>query len=620
MTKEHLTGRTRPVIASRRTWRERRINASQELSLRIASDSILWFAALLAGAVSMGASYEHGALAGGTAAALQFVIGSASGLYRGRWRLGSFDEAVALTGVVVVVTVFLALVSIAAAAVGVSLAISMLSPFVALCGMVTARGARRVLLERNRRRAAVSDQQPVIVFGAGDGGAQLVRAMLGNTRSTYRPIAILDDDPEKQNLRIQGVPVSGTRADLERVAQSTGSTVLVIAIPTAGAKTISALADLAEANGMEVRVLPPTQELLDGVISLADLREITVADLLGRRTIDTDVDAIASYLSGARVLVTGAGGSIGSELCRQIMQYDPESLVMLDRDESALHAVQLSIEGRALLTSRNVVIADIRDQERVAEVFAEHRPEVVFHAAALKHLPLLEMYAEEGWKTNVIGTNNVLRSSANVGVTHFVNVSTDKAANPTSVLGYTKRLAEQLTSWYSIRSRGEWVSVRFGNVLGSRGSVLEAFRAQVANGGPITVTHPEVTRFFMTPQEACQLVIQAGAVGHRGEALVLDMGAPVRILDVAEQLAAAAPQRIEIEFTGLRPGEKLHEELISVGELDIRRAHPLISHVAVPSLRPTMLGLFDPTSNRAAIQSMRSLCEGSSDDQVLLAS
>ncbi len=568
----------------------------------------------------MGASYEHGALAGGAAAAFQIVVGSASGLYRGRWRLGSFDEAVALTGVVVMVTVVLAVVSVVAASAGVSLAISMLSPFVALCCMVAARGGRRILLERRRRNSSAIDQQPVVVFGAGDGGAQIVRAMLGNSRSRYRPVAILDDDPGKQNLRIQGVRVSGTRDDLSAVAGATGSTVLVIAIPTAGAKTISALADLAEASGLEVRVLPPTQELLDGIVSLADLREITVGDLLGRRTIDTDVDAIASYLSGARVLVTGAGGSIGSELCRQITQYNPDSLVMLDRDESALHAVQLSIEGRALLTSRNVVVADIRDQERVAEVFAEHRPEVVFHAAALKHLPLLEMYAEEGWKTNVLGTNNVLRSSANVGVTHFVNVSTDKAANPTSVLGYTKRLAEQLTSWYSIRSRGEWVSVRFGNVLGSRGSVLDAFRAQVANGGPITVTHPDVTRFFMTPQEACQLVIQAGAVGHCGEALVLDMGAPVRILDVAEQLAAAAPQRIEIEFTGLRPGEKLHEDLISVGELDIRRAHPLISHVAVPSLRPTMLGLFDHSTNRAAIESMRSLCEDLDDEQIVLAS
>lgn len=287
---------------------------------------------------------------------------------------------------------------------------------------------------------------------------------------------------------------------------------------------------------------------------------------------------------------------------------------MLDRDESALHSVQMSIEGRALLDSRNLVVADIRDASRLAEAFTEHRPEVVFHAAALKHLPLLEMYALEGWKTNVLGTNNVLRAAASAGVTHFVNVSTDKAADPTSVLGYTKRIAEQLTAWYAHRSRGAWVSVRFGNVLGSRGSVLEAFRAQIEQGGPITVTHPEVTRYFMTPQEACQLVIQAGAVGYRGEALVLDMGEPVRILDVAERLVASASRPIKIVFTGLRPGEKLHEDLISVGELDIRRAHKLISHVSVPALRPTQLGLIDDATNESTKATMRALCLNELED------
>ena len=578
------------------------------VSVRVAVDSALWLVAMVVGALSMGASFAHGAIAGIAAAALQIAAGTASGLYRGRWRLASFDEAVALTGVVVFVTAILAGVTAAADLFGLTLAVSVLAPSVALTMMVIARGARRVFLDRKRRRAKDGAQMPVIIFGAGDGGAQMVRAMRGNLHSTYEPVALLDDDPTKQNLRIQGVPVIGTRNDLAAAAAQAGSTMLVVAIPTAGAKTIADLSQLAEAAGLEVRILPPTQELLDGDVTLADLREVTEADLLGRRVIDTDIDAIASYLSGARVLVTGAGGSIGSELCRQIARFDPKCLIMLDRDESALHAVQLSISGRAMLESRDLVVADIRDADRVGQVFAEHQPEVVFHAAALKHLPLLEMYAEEGWKTNVIGTNNVLRSAAKAGVTRFVNVSTDKAADPTSVLGYTKRIAEQLTSWYANRSRGDWVSVRFGNVLGSRGSVLEAFRAQVAAGGPLTVTHPDVTRFFMTPQEACQLVIQAGAVGYRGEALVLDMGEPVRILDVAKRLADAAGQPIDIEITGLRKGEKMHEDLISTGELDIRRAHPLISHVVVPALRPSQLGLFDSTSNDAARESMKALC------------
>ena len=580
-----------------------------QLSLRLFADVAIWILSMAIGAASLGASVTHGVVAGAIAALLQVLLGSVTGLYRGRFRLASFDEAVASTGTVVLVSLSLGGLRFVAAAWGVTVAISALTPFVALSLMVSLRGIRRHNSERPRRRNQEhGTKEHVVVFGAGDGGAQLVRAMHGNPSSTYFPVALLDDDPAKRNLRIHGVPVRGTRRNLADVAAELGCTVVIIAIPSAGASTIRAVAEHAELCGLDVRVLPPTQELVDGVVSLADLRGVTEADLLGRRSIDTDLEAVASYLTGHRVLVTGAGGSIGSELCRQIARFNPAELVMLDRDESSLHSVQMSLEGRALLDSRNLVVADIRDGERVSAVFVEHRPHVVFHAAALKHLSLLEMYAEEGWKTNVLGTNNVLRASAQAGVTRFVNVSTDKAADPTSVLGYTKRIAEQLTSWYANRSRGDWVSVRFGNVLGSRGSMLPAFRAQVENGGPITVTHADATRYFMTPEEACQLVIQAGAVGHRGEALVLDMGEPVRILDVAKRLVAAATEPIEIVFTGLRPGEKLHEDLISTGELDIRRAHPLISHVSVPAFRPTQLGLFDASTNDRAKDSLKRLC------------
>ena len=580
------------------------------LSLRVLTDGLIWLIAMVAGALTMGASVTGGAIVGGIAAGMQMSLGTFGGLYRGRWRLATFDEAVALTAVVSTVSIALAVLATSASFVGMTFAVSVLAPFAALSLMVVARGARRVRNQRLRRSSVRFDREPVVVFGAGDGGEQIVRAMLGNAKGTYQPVAILDDDPAKGNLRIEGVPVLGTRADLEAVSQSTGSNVFVIAIPTAGAATIRSVAQHAEDLGLDVRVLPPTQELVDGIVSLSDLREISEADLLGRRTIDTDLDAIASYLTGQRVLVTGAGGSIGSELCRQISRFAPAELVMVDRDETSLHGLQLTLEGHALLDHPNLVVADIRDAARLDEVFEEHDPTVVFHAAALKHLPLLEMYAEEGWKTNVLGTNNVLRAAARSGVTHLVNVSTDKAADPTSVLGYTKRLAEQLTAWYANRSQGDWVSVRFGNVLGSRGSMLRTFRAQVDAGGPITVTHPDVTRFFMTPQEACQLVIQAGAVGQRGEVLVLDMGEPVRILDVAQRLAATAPAPIEIQFTGLRAGEKLHEDLISADELDIRRAHPLISHVAVPPLGPSNLCLFDSADNDRARESMRGLCAG----------
>ena len=408
--------------------------------------------------------------------------------------------------------------------------------------------------------------------------------MVTNPESPYAPVAVLDDSPELQNLRLRGVPVRGTRRDLEQVARDTGATVLVIAIPSADGELIRDLAADADRLGLRTRVLPPVAELFGSAIGVADIRPVTEADLLGRREIDTDISAVSDYVAGNRVLVTGAGGSIGSELCRQIDRFAPAQLIMLDRDESALHAVQLSLEGRALLDDPNLVVADIRDGGRVDEVFDRYRPDVVFHAAALKHLPLLEMHPAEGYKTNVWGTRHLLESAGRHGVRRFVNVSTDKAADATSVLGRTKRLAEQLTADAGARFPGTYLSVRFGNVLGSRGSVLPAFRAQVEAGGPVTVTHPDVTRYFMTVEEAVQLMVQAGAIGGDGEVLVLDMGEPVKIVDVARRLVAEADRSIEIVFTGLRPGEKLHEVLFSDGERDERPLHPLISHCAVPPL------------------------------------
>ncbi len=284
---------------------------------------------------------------------------------------------------------------------------------------------------------------------------------------------------------------------------------VLIAIPSAGADLVRALTEQARPLNVDVKVVPPVVELFGRTVRIEDIRPVSHADLLGRREIDIDLAAVAGYLTGRRVLVTGAGGSIGSELCRQVARFHPAQLVMLDRDESGLHAVQLSLEGRALLDDRNLVVADIRDQQRLDEVFAEHRPQVVFHAAALKHLPLLEMHPSEALKTNVIGTYQMLQTALRHGVDRFVNISTDKAADPTSVLGYSKRIAERLTAAADESATGTYCSVRFGNVLGSRGSVLTAFAAQVEAGGPITVTDPEVTRYFMT-------VAGGGAAGHPG--------------------------------------------------------------------------------------------------------
>lgn len=517
-------------------------------------------------------------------AVTQLGVGVASGLYLGRWRFGSFEELAAVGRTVGVVTTMLFV--IATVAYDPQLLPKSVTIAAGLFTVLVGAGARylwRSFVDR-RLRPSAETAEKVLVFGAGEAGIQLVTAMLRNPEGGFYPVALLDDEPSKQLLRVMGVPVVGGREAIAEAAERHGSRHLVIAIPSATGVLLRELSSIALAAGIEVSVLPPVDRMIDGRVGLADVRPVDERDLLGRHEITTNVEQIAGYLTGKRVLVTGAGGSIGSELCRQIHRFGPAKLVMLDRDESALHGVQMSIEGRALLDTRDLVVADIRDAERMDEVFAEHRPQVVFHTAALKHLPLLEMYPDEGHKTNVVGTKNLLEAAERGGVERFVNISTDKAADPSSVLGRTKRLAEQLTATVAQRAEGTYLSVRFGNVLGSRGSVLEAFRRQIADGGPLTVTHPDVTRYFMLVEEAVQLVIQAGAIGRDGEALVLDMGEPVRIDDVARRLVAQASRPIEIVYTGLRPGEKMHEVLLGHDELDQRPAHPLISHVAVPPL------------------------------------
>jgi FlaA1/EpsC-like NDP-sugar epimerase len=367
------------------------------------------------------------------------------------------------------------------------------------------------------------------------------------------------------------------------------------------------MADVAHRADLTFLVLPRPEEML-GVVSAADIRSVIPADLLGRLPAEIDTQAVSDSISGKRVLVTGAGGSIGSELCRQLHRFSPSALVMLDRDESGLHAVQLSIDGRGLLDDPNLVLANIRDRDRIFEVFRSFRPEVVFHAAALKHLTLLENHASEGWKTNVVGTQNVLDAATDVGVQRFLNISTDKAANPISVLGWTKRITERLTANQAAGApHGTYVSVRFGNVLGSRGSVLTSFSRQASAGGPITVTDPDVARYFMTVEEAVRLTIYAAAIGSSGQALVLDMGTPVKILDVARRFSQLADPELEIVFTGLRRGEKLVEDLIADGELDDRPIHPLISHVAVPPLALNGLATEPVRSNVVYLELMQRL-------------
>jgi FlaA1/EpsC-like NDP-sugar epimerase len=535
--------------------------------------------------------------------------GLLAGLYRGRYQRGSIDEVI----------------SVARAGCGTALVLAVLggamlpaqrAPLHTVAGgavfaLLAMVGARYMVVAiRQSSRPRGSHGVKIIIFGAGSAGTALVHSLARQPGLRYRPMAFLDDDPAKRRLRIGGVPVLGDRTQMAQVAAQTGATVLVIAIARASGSAIRDLTSEADRCGLSPKVIPSITELLSGGARIEGVRDPRIADLLGRRPVATDVAGVAGHVAGKRILVTGAGGSIGSELCRQLHRVGPGELIMLDRDESALHAIQLELYGRALLDRDQLALADIRDARRVREVFELFRPEIVFHAAALKHLPLLERCPAEALKSNVWGTLTVLEAAAACGAESFVNISTDKAADPTSVLGYSKRIAERLTADMAGRAAANYLSVRFGNVLGSRGSVLTAFSAQVAAGGPVTVTHPDVSRYFMTADEAVQLVLQAAAIGRAGEVLVLDMGEQVRIADIARRLAAGADDKVEIVFTGLRPGEKLAESLLGAGEVDERPHHPLIRHVPVSALSPEHVISIDPCMSGDDLRAVLARCAG----------
>ena len=533
-----------------------------------------------------------------TVSVVQALTGYIVGIYRRRWRYGSFDEVKGLILSALITTIILWVIRFFDTSVDAFPRSAIVAGgILGLFFTAASRYSWRLIREQLRRPSAQNSTK-LIIYGAGEGGIQIVNTMLRNPNSQYLPVAFLDDNPKTHRLRISGVPVLGGRNEIAKVTQRTGASTLLIAIPSADSTVVNEIVEIARESKLNVKILPVVQSLDERQVGAEDIRDLTDEDLLGRRRVKINLDEISDYLVNRRVLVTGAGGSIGSELCRQLVRFNPSEIIMLDRDESALHEVQLSIYGRALLDTPQTVLADLRDERAINEVFDSRKPQVVFHAAALKHLPLLERYPHEAYQTNVLGTATVLNAAQRTGVEVFVNISTDKAANPISVLGFSKKIAERLTADVASRTnQGKYISVRFGNVLGSRGSVLMSFRDQIAKGGPVTVTHRGVTRYFMTISEAVQLVVQAGAIGRSGEVLVLDMGKPVNIHDVAEQLVKNSGKPIKIEVVGLRVGEKVHEELFAEGETDERPRHPLISHVAAKPINQQSLTI-NPTDSR----------------------
>ncbi|HDR7894652.1 MULTISPECIES: polysaccharide biosynthesis protein [Bacillus] len=419
-----------------------------------------------------------------------------------------------------------------------------------------------------------------LVIGAGSAGTMVVRQLQINHDAHLEIVAFADDDPKKQKLEMYGVPIVGTSKEIKQIVDQYKIEHIIIAIPSLSRKEINAIFEKCKETKMKTQIVPMLEDILDGKVSINEFRDVQVEDLLGREPVKLDDAGIGGEITGKKILVTGAGGSIGSEICRQVMKFKPREIVLLGHGENSIYAIEMELRSLYRDSIEIVTeIADVQDRNKIFEVIQQHKPYVIYHAAAHKHVPLMERNPEEAVKNNIMGTKNVAEAAATFGINTFVMVSTDKAVNPTSVMGATKRVAEMLVQQMATESDTRFVAVRFGNVLGSRGSVIPLFKKQIQKGGPVTVTHPEMVRYFMTIPEASRLVIQAGALAKGGEIFVLDMGEPVKIVDLARnliQLSGYSVEEIGIEFTGMRPGEKLFEELLNENEVHREQVFPKI--------------------------------------------
>jgi FlaA1/EpsC-like NDP-sugar epimerase len=434
-------------------------------------------------------------------------------------------------------------------------------------------------------------RQKILIVGAGAAGSMIVREIHRELAANYQPVGFIDDDPEKSGHTMHGVPILGGRSAIPNLIRQYEIDEVIIALPSASRQEIRDILEICQAAAVRIMLVPPVTEIINGMVSMKQLRDVDIEDLLGREPVRIDLAGIAGYLNHETVLITGAGGSIGSEICRQVARFNPQSLLLLGRGENSIYEIDQELAAAFPHLKREAIIADVRDRQKLAQVFVTYHPTVVFHAAAHKHVPLMEKEPDEAVKNNIFGTKNLAELADEFGCKRFVLISTDKAVNPTSVMGATKRVAELVIQDLSVRSQTKFMVVRFGNVLGSRGSVVPLFRKQIARGGPVTVTHPEMTRYFMTIPEAAQLVVQAGALGKGGEIFILDMGDPVKIVDLARELIRLSglipDKEIKIEFSGIRPGEKLTEELLTSDEGRLATKHERIYATQVHQVMST---------------------------------
>jgi FlaA1/EpsC-like NDP-sugar epimerase len=521
---------------------------------------------------------------------LRLLILGLFGMYQRLWRYASVRDLGAVASGVSLG--YLGALTLASRVPGMawSRGAMLVSYLLAMCFVGLSRFYLRIKAElaRMRRQANSSELNGVVngnstrvlIVGAGSAGVMVAKEIAAHPEMGKVAVGYVDDDPSKTGGIMMGLPVLGSARDIPGIVEARRVDEVIIAMPSAGGQAIREVVATCRQLDVKIQTLPGMYEIVDGKVSLKQLRDIQIEDLLGREPVRMDMKEIGAYLAGRKVLITGAGGSIGSEICRQVALFEPKCIVLLGHGENSIFEIQNDLSRRFPTLTTHAVIADVRDAERIEKVFQKYRPDVVFHAAAHKHVPLMEANPEEALTNNVFGTRNVAQAADKYKVKRFVMISTDKAVNPVSIMGMSKRIAEMVVQAVGAESDTKFMAVRFGNVLGSRGSVVPLFRKQIAEGGPVTVTHPDMTRYFMTIPEAVQLVIQAGAMGEGGEVFVLDMGEPVKIVDLAEEiirLSGYEPGRdIEIVYTGIRPGEKLFEEILTSDEAAIATRHKKI--------------------------------------------
>jgi FlaA1/EpsC-like NDP-sugar epimerase len=547
--------------------------------------------------------------------AIRVVVYFYFGMFHGLWRYTGARDLLALFQAATVSTVLTVLYVHFVGPLGLPRTVIVLEWLMSIFAVGGLRFSVRTLREISHQvtlAGTLDQRKKILLVGAGDGGEMLMRELRRTQGARYEVVGMVDDNPGKHGEHIHGVPVLGAIAQVPELVERLEVNEVIVAIPSASGRDMRRIVELCRRDGVLVRTIPGVESLIEGRVQVSQLRNVAIEDLLGREPVRLDTALIAGGINGAVVVVTGAGGSIGSEICRQVCRFGPSKLVLIEQAENALFEVHRELRESFPQVTIVPRVADICDTRRLEQLFAWHRPQVVYHAAAHKHVPMMELNPGEAIKNNVFGTRKVADLADQYGVTTFVMISTDKAVNPTSIMGVSKRVAEIYIQALSQRSRTRFITVRFGNVLGSNGSVVPIFQEQIARGGPVTVTHPEMKRYFMTIPEASQLVLQAGAMGEGGEIFVLDMGEPVKIVDLARDLITLSGLRpgedIDLVFSGIRPGEKLFEELAADGENADKTRHPKI-----------FVGRFRPYEWQRVVDGLAALheCSEGADDALV---